>query len=258
MKRLAVLFVAATLLSSCGGGGGGSGGGGGGGGGSPLPLTTSVSAITPPTVVYSVSGTYQDSGGARGVTGTMTTSSYPTSIVNFAIYDSNSQTVASMNVGGTLSNTTTRTYGRRFDVLNLFSEGARRLGDGTDVYWEAALGASPVSFSIGDSWDLDATVTPDLLGRDAANGSVRLFLTQFRWSVNDVASIQVPLGWYTCYVVDVYEEYYDYLTGITFGTSARIFVRPEVGAIYMEQTAAALNGSNSAVMTITVEAVSVH
>jgi hypothetical protein len=254
--RSVLVMGLGVFASACGGGGGGSGGGAPPPG--PLLLTTSVASASQATITYGVTGTYTDSGGTRAVLGSMIGASLPSAVVHLVGFDDNSEGTLTVNIGETVLSTTTRTYGHRFDALDLYSEGARRLGDGTDVYWPAGIGASPITYDVGDSWDLNTTVTPDLVGYDASDGSPRLILRDYRWQVAGVEAVQVPLGWYYCYVVDVYEAYDDLLTGLNNATAARIYVRPEFGPIYMEQEVLSVSGVASATLTLTVSAVTVH
>jgi len=254
--KLFPLMLASCLLAGCGGGGGGSAGGGTGGG--VLPLITNIVARTSPTITYSVTGTYADPSGTRSVTGSMTASSLTAMFVHSVYWPDNSETTGILDVGGTVAASTTRSYALRYDDFDYFEEGARRLGDGADVYWDFNVHTGPAAYDVGDAWDRDTAIVLDQFAYDALTGTKRLFLDVYRWQVAGVADVQVPLGAYQCYVVYIQESYYDYKTGLSTATGATVYVRPEIGPLYMIQNVVVSDGVNSATSTLTVQATAAH
>lgn len=245
-KSLGVLVI--STLVGCGGGGGGGGSGLG-----YQPLTTSVVAFSSSGMSYSVSGSYETSSGRGAVSGSMSVLPLGLATVHGVTYGHNAQTFASLAFGGSFTSSTTRSYGDRFDALGLFSQGARRLPDGTDVYWDVPIATGPTTYSIGASWDLELTSTPDLVGFEDLTDVPRLALTEWRWAVVGVDVVQTPIGAYECYVLSAEQTIYDDVTGILENVTGTYYVRPELGVLYFAESSVGTDGVD--IVSVSVVAV---
>jgi hypothetical protein len=246
-------MLSVMTLAACGGGGGG----GGNDGPAPLPLSTNVLATTPASIQYTVTGTYTDALGARAVSGSITSGPIaPQSLNGYTWFDC-AEAYANLTVGGIPRTGTSRVYGEMRPQEGWLVEGGRRLADGTDIYWEPLLAGAPHTLDVGESWDLNATASSTSTGYDATTDAPRLWLAEYRWQVEGIAAIQVPAGWYECYVVSLHEMILDNLTGIWTTLDATTYVRPEFGMLYSVSTETYEDGVSTATLVLTASATSI-
>lgn len=244
-SRIAVV-VCLTTFAACGGGGGG----GTPGPSAPEPLVTDTITSDPADITYRVSGQVTSNvSGTQAVSGTATISG-----------------CASLTIGGTLcacrqtyedlgalGTSLSKSFTFRDLPTNTIRLAGETLSDGTTIEWIPVPASGPLTYSVGESWAGAGTAVGFLLNTSV----VRMAQTASSWQVSGIDDIQVPAGWYECYVLGNSRTTYDYLTGIERVSTGTSYVRPDFGVVYSTITLTATDGVEIITLTLTIEATSI-